>query len=81
MNLRTSQTTRFSYAASDMAGPLVFCVISFYILKFYTDVAGLSAAVAGTILLIARLVDMIDTPLWSLFFAFHFVSHQVHMRE
>jgi sugar (glycoside-pentoside-hexuronide) transporter len=62
----TSQTTRFSYAASDMAGQLVFCVISFYILKFYTDVAGLSAAVAGTILLIARLVDAIDTPIWGI---------------
>ena len=66
MKLRTSQTTRFSYAASDMAGQLVFCVISFYILKFYTDVAGLSAAVAGTILLIARLVDALDTPIWGL---------------
>ena len=39
----TSLTTRFSYAASDVAGQLVFCFISFYLLYFYTDVYGLSA--------------------------------------
>lgn len=61
-------TQRFSYAASDMAGQLVFCVISFYILKFYTDVAGLSAAVAGTILLVARFVDALDAPVWGVIF-------------
>jgi sugar (glycoside-pentoside-hexuronide) transporter len=63
---QTSQTTRFSYAASDMAGQLIFCVVSFYILKFYTDVLGLSAGIAGTILLIARLEDALDTPIWGI---------------
>ncbi len=66
MSHKTSYSTRFGYASSDMAGQLVFCVISFYILKFYTDVAGLSAAAAGTILLIARLVDAVDTPIWGI---------------
>ena len=41
---KTSITKRLSYAASDTAGQLVFCVISFYLLKFYTDVYGISAA-------------------------------------
>ena len=59
---------RMSYAASDAAGQLVFCVISFYLLKFYTDVVGLSAATAGTILLIARLIDAIDAPIWGIVF-------------
>lgn len=59
---------RLSYAASDAAGQLVFCVISFYLLKFYTDVAGISAATAGTILLIARLIDAIDAPIWGIVF-------------
>jgi sugar (glycoside-pentoside-hexuronide) transporter len=59
---------RFSYAASDTAGQLVFCVISFYLLKFYTDVYGLSAATAGTILLVARCVDAIDAPVWGIVF-------------
>ena len=52
---RMNYTRRCSYAASDTAGQLVFCVISFYLLKFYTDVYGISAATAGTILLAARL--------------------------
>lgn len=68
VNAPVTYTKRFSYAASDMAGQLVFCVISFYILKFYTDVAGLSAAVAGTILLVARMVDAVDAPVWGIIF-------------
>jgi len=61
-------TQRFSYAASDTAGQLLFTVISFYLLKFYTDIAGLSALVAGNILLVARLVDSLDAPLWGIVF-------------
>jgi sugar (glycoside-pentoside-hexuronide) transporter len=59
---------RISYAASDTAGQLLFTVISFYLLKFYTDIAGLSALVAGNILLIARLIDSLDAPLWGIAF-------------
>jgi sugar (glycoside-pentoside-hexuronide) transporter len=59
---------RLSYAASDAAGQLVFSVISFYLLKFYTDVVGLTAATAGTILLVARLIDAIDAPIWGIVF-------------
>lgn len=61
-------TKRISYGASDTAGQLVFCVISFYLLKFYTDVYGLPAAVAGNILLVARLVDAMDAPVWGIIF-------------
>jgi sugar (glycoside-pentoside-hexuronide) transporter len=61
-------TGRMSYAASDAAGQLVFCVISFYLLYYYTDVAGISAATAGTILLVARLIDAIDAPIWGIIF-------------
>jgi sugar (glycoside-pentoside-hexuronide) transporter len=65
---KTTLTTKISYAASDAAGQLIFCAISFYLLKFYTDVVGLSAAVAGNILLIARLMDAIDAPIWGMIF-------------
>ncbi len=65
---KISYLKKFSYAASDTAGQLVFCVVSFYILKFYTDVYGLSAATAGTILLIARCVDAVDAPVWGIIF-------------
>jgi sugar (glycoside-pentoside-hexuronide) transporter len=63
-----AHTQRFCYAASDTAGQLIFTVISFYLLKFYTDIAGLSALVAGNILLIARVVDSLDAPLWGILF-------------
>jgi sugar (glycoside-pentoside-hexuronide) transporter len=63
-----SYTKRFSYAASDTAGQLVFCVISFYLFYFYTDVFGISAATAGVILFIARFADAIDTPVWGIIF-------------
>lgn len=61
-------TTRLSYMSSEVAGQLIFCVISFYLLKFYTDVYGLTAAAAGTILLVARFVDAVDAPLWGIVF-------------
>lgn len=65
---KTSYTKRFSYAASDTAGQLVFCFVSFYLLKFYTDVVGIAAATAANILLAARLVDAIDAPVWGIIF-------------
>ena len=61
-------TTRLSYTSSEVGGQLIFCVISFYLLKFYTDVFGISAAAAGTILLVARCVDAFDAPLWGILF-------------
>ena len=64
----TTLTRCLAYAFSDTGGQLVFCVISFYLLKFYTDVYGISAAAAGTILLIARLTDAVDAPVWGIIF-------------
>lgn len=60
--------TRLSYTASEVGGQLVFCVISFYLLKFYTDVYGISTAAAGGILLVARCIDAIDAPVWGVIF-------------
>ena len=68
MHEESSPTTRLSYMSSEVAGQLIFCVISFYLLKFYTDVYGISAAAAGTILLIARSIDAIDAPVWGIVF-------------
>jgi sugar (glycoside-pentoside-hexuronide) transporter len=61
-------TTRFSYMTPEIGGQLIFCVISFYLLKFYVDVFGLPVAAAGSILLIARCIDAIDAPLWGVLF-------------
>ncbi|MGH8024682.1 MAG: MFS transporter, partial [Limisphaerales bacterium] len=59
---------RFGYAASDAGGQLVFAPISFYLAYFYTDVFGISAAAAGTVLLVARLTDAVDAPVWGIIF-------------
>src|SRR5579875_945441 len=61
-------TRRLSYATPEVGGQLIFCVISFYLLKFYTDVYGISPEAAGSILLIARCVDAFDAPLWGVVF-------------
>ncbi|WP_125581607.1 MFS transporter [Levilactobacillus cerevisiae] len=55
---------KFSYAQLDTAGQLVFTMISSYLLYFYTDIAKIPVATAGVILLVARLFDGIDAPIW-----------------
>ena len=64
----TTLSRCLAYASSDTGGQLVFCVISFYLLKFYTDVYGIPAAIAGTILLVARMIDAVDAPVWGIIF-------------
>ena len=66
---KTSYTTRFSYAASDFAGQLVFTfIIGGYLSKFFTDTYGLAATTCGTIIAVARWVDAIDAPVWGIIF-------------
>ena len=57
---KTSYKTRFSYAASDVAGQLVFTfIVGGYLSKFFTDIYGLSAIICGTIIALARWIDAI----------------------
>lgn len=57
---------KISYSLTDTAGNLLYCVISSYLLYFYTDVFGLSIGIAGTLLFITRLLDAIDAPIWGI---------------
>lgn len=57
---------RISYSLTDTGGNLLYCVISGYLLYFYTDVFGLSVGVAGTLLLLTRLIDAVDAPVWGI---------------
>ena len=43
------------YAAGEVANNLTFQMVAAFILLYYTDVAGIGAAAAGTLLLVARL--------------------------
>ncbi|WP_423342655.1 MFS transporter [Melissococcus plutonius] len=55
-----------SYAQLDTAGQLIFTMISSYLLYFYTDIAKIPVAAAGTILLVARVFDSLDAPIWGM---------------
>ncbi len=51
------------YAVGDLGINLYFISTATYLLYFYTDVFGISAAVAASVLLVARVVDAITDPL------------------
>ncbi|MCU4156437.1 MFS transporter [Carboxylicivirga sp. A043] len=54
---------KIGYSLGDAASHFVWDMVGFWILIFYTDTFGISAAAAGTIMLIARVWDMINDPL------------------
>lgn len=49
-----------------MGGQLIFQVVNLFLFMFYTDVLGITAGVAGTIMFIARIEDAVDTPVWGI---------------
>ena len=56
-------TQRMGYAIGDLGINLYFMSVMTYLLFFYTDVYGLSAAVAGGVFLVARIVDAVTDPI------------------
>lgn len=54
---------KIGYGLGDTASHFVWDMVGFWILIFYTDTFGISAAAAGTIMLIARVWDMVSDPL------------------
>lgn len=55
MNLRPAQLV--GYATGDAGNNLAFSMASMFLLLYYTDVVGISAAAAGTIFLVVRIWD------------------------
>lgn len=53
---------KVTYGFTDMAGNILFSIIGSYMLYFFTNVYGLSIAVAGTILFLGRFVDAFGAP-------------------
>jgi len=51
------------YAFGNMAQNIIYLMISVYLLYFYTDVLGITAAAAGTLFLVARIFDGINDPI------------------
>ena len=54
---RLSFAKKLAYGLGSSASNFTWQIVSFYLLFFYTDVFGISAAVAGTILLSTRIFD------------------------
>jgi len=54
---------KLGYGLGDTASHFVWDMVGFWLLFFYTDVYGIPAAAAGTIMLIARFWDMASDPL------------------
>lgn len=65
---------KLGYSLGDTASHFVWDMVGFWILIFYTDTFGISAAAAGTIMLIARVWDMINDPLMGI------ISDRTHTR-
>lgn len=63
MNSKLSIKEKIGYSLGDTASHFVWDMVGFWILIFYTDTFGISAAAAGTIMLIARFWDMFSDPL------------------
>lgn len=60
---KLSLKEKIGYSLGDTASHFVWDMVGFWILIFYTDTFGISAAAAGTIMLVARIWDMASDPI------------------
>ena len=63
INEKITMREKVGYSLGDVAANLVFQMMMIFQLKFYTDIFGLEGAVAGSVLLIARIVDAFVDPM------------------
>lgn len=63
MNMKLSIKEKIGYSLGDTASHFVWDMVGFWLLFFYTDIYGISAAAAGTIMMIARFWDMAIDPI------------------
>lgn len=59
---KVSLWEKIGYSLGDGSANLVFQMMMIYQTKFYTDVFGLEGAIAGTVMLVARIVDAFVDP-------------------
>ena len=62
LNQKVSMVEKVGYGLGDCSANLVFQMMMIYQTKFYTDVFGLEGAIAGTVMLVARIVDAFVDP-------------------
>ena len=56
-------TTKLAYGAGDLGSAITANILVFYFLPFLTNVAGMSAALAGNVLMLGKISDAINDPL------------------
>ena len=56
-------TTRLAYGAGDFGPAITANILVFYLLFFLTDVAGLPAGLAGSVLMVGKIFDAINDPI------------------
>lgn len=65
---------RIGYGLGDLGSNMVWGMTTAFLLFFYTDVFGITAAAAGTLLLVARIFDAVNDPVMGM------VTERVHTR-
>ena len=63
---RLSKKTLFAYGCGDFASNLCWTFVGSYLSIFYTDIVGLAPAVASMIMLIAKIWDGINDPMFGM---------------
>lgn len=61
-------TTKLAYGSGDFGPAITANILVFFLLYFFTNVAGLPAGIAGTILAVGKIVDAVNDPIvgiWS----------------
>ncbi len=56
-------STKLAYGAGDLGAAITANILVFYLLYFFTNIAGLSAGLAGSILMIGKISDAINDPI------------------
>ncbi|MDA3734061.1 glycoside-pentoside-hexuronide (GPH):cation symporter [Niameybacter massiliensis] len=62
-SVEASEKDIYLYSIGNIANTAIFMFVGTYIMFYYTNILGISATVAGTIFMVARLVDAFTDPL------------------
>lgn len=54
---------KLGYGVGDLGSTLIFSTVTTFLMYFYTDVFGLSAAAVGSVFFVARMIDAVSDPL------------------
>lgn len=58
---------KIGYALGDMGGVLTFSLVNSFLTMFYTDVLGIATASITVLMLVARIWDAVNDPMWGAF--------------